>query len=212
MNIIYCIEEQDDYVYIKVTKDFYYKIIEMDRLNSRTSQQVYNLSHKFLRRVVPFFMNQFLIWSKDQKDENMKKVCEFLEERKKLKNSKQQKFELGDLKFVFSKNQQDQESQYLIKMAWKSFLNSDELRQAIKNNKKMKEASKENYAYAINLLLNELDKPSPYSKFLSINKYQDNIRKKIKLNTQLNFDEEQFDEEQDNYENSTLDYPQKKII
>ncbi|CAD8212345.1 unnamed protein product [Paramecium octaurelia] len=133
------------------------------------------------RRVVPFFMNQFYHWAVDNR---LQSVVNYLKELKKSKESQQKKFELGDLKKLFSNQQLIIQGQQQIRKqardAWQQFLEGYAVSSVMKNSKIKCPQNKQNYINYIPLLIEELNQIFPYNKLLS--KYKSNQDYYIDIN------------------------------
>ncbi|CAD8157498.1 unnamed protein product [Paramecium pentaurelia] len=199
MYCIQVIDECETEVLIKIKTELFNKLVETIQSQKAANDTI--ISHDFSRKISPFFMNQFLKWSKDKNDDNLIIVTHTLQKLKDSKSSKQKRFELGDLKLIFHQRLSKNKNYQLIRKAWEDFLNSKEIINYIQNNKKIKNQTKQ-YLDAINLLKNELKKPLPYSNLLS--KYNKNnvIEKKTTFEEQIY--EEDFIQEDDQY--STFNY------
>ncbi|CAD8153827.1 unnamed protein product [Paramecium octaurelia] len=176
MNFYEVIEHEDNYVVMKVSKEqflMFQSMIQSQMTNE--VNQVDGVSQDFSRRIVPFFMNQFSIWAKQTNDNSLASVSTILQKLKDEKRSNQKKFELGDLKKIF--NPKNSKKYKLVKEAWEAFLSSRHIRDCIQRNQKTKPGSRIQYMVAIQILINELQRPFPYDKFLSKYKkaYQNRI-------------------------------------
>ncbi|CAD8049453.1 unnamed protein product [Paramecium sonneborni] len=122
----------------------------------------------FKRRVVPFFMNQFYHWAINRK---LKQVVNYLKQLKKNKESQQKKFELGDLKELFTNKETAISSDNIIKdqtrESWKEFLKNYAVQSVLRNQKIKCMDTKQNYIKYIPILIEELDQMFPYDKLLS---------------------------------------------
>ncbi|CAD8046514.1 unnamed protein product [Paramecium primaurelia] len=127
------------------------------------------------RRIVPFFMNQFYHWAVERK---LKQVVNYLKHLKTSKESQQKKFELGDLKKLFTNQQLVIPGQQLIRnqvrQAWQQFLEGYAAISVMKNQKIKCPQIKQNYINYIPLLIEELDQIFPYNKLLSKQKLPQN--------------------------------------
>ncbi|KAM3133718.1 hypothetical protein pb186bvf_014127 [Paramecium bursaria] len=149
------------------------KIKKKDKIRNKDQNQ--KSGNMFKRRVIPFFMNQFYIYSSSKNFD----VYKFLTQLKKLKKSKQKKFELGDLKTIFMNNNEN------VRDLWKEFLQL-EANEAIDRNTKIEKNYKEYYRNYVSILKNELNKEEPYKNFLQKNDddCQPNIPKQNDLRRQ----------------------------
>ncbi|CAD8187937.1 unnamed protein product [Paramecium pentaurelia] len=170
--------------------------------NSSLSTQIFE--SKFQRRIVPFFLNQFMHWSKQM---NYKQVECYLKVIHNRKTSKQQKWELGDLQKIFGPiNSRTKCIQTETQQRWKEFLYS-QAEIAVVNNTKIKDQLvKRKYIDAINQLKKELYKKLPYRKFLSIPNYQNNEQN---INTDIYINENNLTQFEDliEYSNQQQDRP-----
>ncbi|CAD8143223.1 unnamed protein product [Paramecium pentaurelia] len=120
------------------------------------------------RRIVPFFMNQFYHWAVERK---LQQVVNYMKHLKTSKESQQKKFELGDLKKLFTNQQLVIPGQQLIRnqvrQAWQEFLEDYAALSVMKNQKIKCPQIKQNYINYIPLLIEELDQIYPYNKLLS---------------------------------------------
>ncbi|CAK66818.1 unnamed protein product (macronuclear) [Paramecium tetraurelia] len=172
MNGFEIIEQSDDSVVMKVNRQYFTMFYSM--IQSQLNNEECGVSQDFLRRIVPFFMNQFLIWAMQTNEDNLVSVRITLMKIKENKKSNQRKFELGDLKKIH--NPKDIKKYKLVREAWESFLYSQHIRDCIQHNKRIKLGSIVQYMEAINILILELDKPFPYNKLLS--KYKQGVKNK----------------------------------
>ncbi|KAM3133707.1 hypothetical protein pb186bvf_014116 [Paramecium bursaria] len=155
--------------------------------------------HNFQRRIVPFFMNQFMHWASQM---GYKQVDGYLKTIHKKKTSKQQKFELGDLKKLFGNiNPRTKHIQLETQLKWKEFLFTQAEICVLINNKIKDQETKTFYVQAIKHLKEELQKEQPYDKFLSITK-KENSESTIDLESYQNqFSQKQEVEEEIYYDN-----------
>ncbi|CAD8126453.1 unnamed protein product [Paramecium sonneborni] len=124
--------------------------------------------HNFQRRIVPFFMNQFMHWAEEM---GYKQVDSYLRAIHKKKTSKQQKFELGDLKKLFGAiNPRTKIIQLETQHKWIEFLGTQAEICVLINNKIKDQTTKQMYIQAIEQLKEQLHKEWPYDKFLSLSK------------------------------------------
>ncbi|CAD8182532.1 unnamed protein product [Paramecium octaurelia] len=129
--------------------------------------------HNFQRRIVPFFMNQFMHWAEEM---GYKQVDGYLRAIHKKKTSKQQKFELGDLKKLFGAiNPRTKIIQMETQNKWIDFLSTQADICVLLNNKIKDQSTKQLYIQAIQNLKAELKKEVPYDKFLSVPKKEESI-------------------------------------
>ncbi|CAD8099373.1 unnamed protein product [Paramecium primaurelia] len=180
------------------------------------TQQTQLDEQKFQRRIVPFFLNQFMHWAKQM---DYKKVECYLKVIHNRKTSKQQKWELGDLQKIFGPiNSRTRCIQIETQQRWKEFLDQQAEMTVIMNNKIKDQQTKRKYIDAIPQLKQELDKKNPYHRFLSIS-----INPKIdyKISTETCIDEhnqkefeffiENSDQEQDRLFTSFIQDDQESI-
>lgn len=112
--------------------------------------------HNFQRRIVPFFMNQFMHWAEDM---GYKQVDGYLRTIHRKKTSKQQKFELGDLKKLFGQiNPRTKLIQTETQYKWIEFLKDQAEISVLLNNKIKDQETKQLYVDAIKSLKEELKK------------------------------------------------------
>ncbi|CAD8045356.1 unnamed protein product [Paramecium primaurelia] len=189
MNYIKIIDIQPSEVVIKIDTQTYLMLLSM--IQPQEQNDTAEVTPDFLRRIVPFFMNQFYIWTIFQKDENISCVRETLEKLKNNKISNQKKFELGDLKLIHN----SKSKKYIqIRQAWLKFLYSDDIKNCIQNSNKVKEDSKIKYIQSIIILQNELEKQRPYARLLS--KYRKGFDEKPQTDTNSQIDDHiQYEEE-----------------
>ncbi|CAD8114317.1 unnamed protein product [Paramecium sonneborni] len=190
------IVDLDEKLFEIIRNDFY---LQQQMIHESQSTQL--AEQKFQRRIVPFFLNQFMHWSKQM---DYKQVECYLKVIHNRKTSKQQKWELGDLQKIFGPiNSRTRCIQIETQQKWKEFLDSHAEISVILNSKIKDQLTKKKYINAITSLKLELQKKNPYYRFLSIN--QQNIDQKINTETCLEeknqtnclFQIEHSDQEQD---------------
>ncbi|CAD8162434.1 unnamed protein product [Paramecium pentaurelia] len=153
--------------------------------------------HNFQRRIVPFFMNQFMHWSEEM---GYKQVDGYLRAIHKKKTSKQQKFELGDLKKLFGViNPRTKIIQIETQNKWIDFLSTQADICVLLNNKIKDQSTKQLYIQAIQNLKDELKKELPYDKFLSIPKKEESVESILEESKEQIINEEFSSGEVDEY-------------
>ncbi|CAD8082045.1 unnamed protein product [Paramecium primaurelia] len=153
--------------------------------------------HNFQRRIVPFFMNQFMHWAEEM---GYKQVDGYLRAIHKKKTSKQQKFELGDLKKLFGAiNPRTKIIQMETQSKWIEFLGSQAEICVLVNNKIKDQSTKQMYIQAIENLKAELKKEQPYDKFLSLPKKEESNDSLLEESKEYSIKEEYSSGEIDEY-------------
>ncbi|CAD8127905.1 unnamed protein product [Paramecium sonneborni] len=144
--------------------------------------------HNFQRRIVPFFMNQFMHWAEEM---GYKQVDGYLRGIHKKKTSKQQKFELGDLKKLFGViNPRTKKIQMETQHKWIEFLSVKAEICVLVNNKIKDQETKQMYIQAIENLKDELKKEQPYDKFLSLCKKEESNNSLFEESKEISIKEE----------------------
>ncbi|CAD8127837.1 unnamed protein product [Paramecium sonneborni] len=164
--------------------------------------------HNFQRRIVPFFMNQFMHWAEEM---GYKQVDGYLRAIHKKKTSKQQKFELGDLKKLFGCiNPRTKIIQIETQYKWIEFLSFQAEICVVVNNKIKDQSTKQMYIQAIENLKDELKKEQPYDKFLSLPKKEKSNDSLIDESKELSIKEEyssdEIDEQAPTYKEDPYSY------
>ncbi|KAM3136416.1 hypothetical protein pb186bvf_011551 [Paramecium bursaria] len=121
-------------------------------------------NRKFLRKVPNFYISMFKKWLTQQSDYY---ECKFLAQIRNTKKSKQQRFELNDLKECFSKQHMFENKDIDLKPLFIEFLTKWAPKQ-IMNNKKATDKNKSQYIEHIQQLLIELSEEQPFKNYYRI--------------------------------------------
>ncbi|KAM3128092.1 hypothetical protein pb186bvf_019793 [Paramecium bursaria] len=150
---------------------------------------IHNIQYKqpdqllFKRRVIPFFLNQFYLYSIDI---GLQEAIQYLQTVKNSKRSKQKKFELGDIEKLF-RNKDQNSNEYIVQKQWITFLEQKAISCIEKNGKITSHKTKQMYQRYLEEIQQETIKSNPYKYFLSKTKLVDETQETEQYDSQLFF-------------------------